>query len=111
MKANAGRFGWINPILTNEAWHWEWVGDGGTMGGYQVRPGLFNWPLTPGMTNNPEVKLLQQRLISLGFTQVKASGNYDAATVAAVKFCQAMNGLTVDGVTGNGTAWALRLFS
>jgi hypothetical protein len=111
MRANAGRFGFVNPILTNESWHWEWDGDGGTMHGYQVRPGLFNWPLTPGTTNNAEVKLLQQRLVSLGFKQVKVTGNFDAATTAAVKFCQAMNGLTVDGVVGNGTAWALRLFS
>jgi D-alanyl-D-alanine carboxypeptidase len=111
LKANAGRFGFINPILTNESWHWEWVGDGGTMGGYKVRPGLFAWPLTPGMTNNPEVKTLQTRLVALGFKQVKVTGNFDASTAAAVKFCQAINGLTVDGVVGNGTAWALRLFS
>jgi hypothetical protein len=111
LKANAGRFGYNNPILTNEAWHWEWVGDGGTMGGYQVRPGLFNWPLHEGMNNNAEVKLLQQRLVGLGFSKVAVDGDFGPSTTAAVKFCQAINGLPVDGVVGNGTAWALRLFS
>ena len=48
LKANAGRFGWNNPILTNEAWHWEWVGDGGTMGGYTGPPGPVHLPADPG---------------------------------------------------------------
>ncbi|HSP37772.1 MAG TPA: peptidoglycan-binding protein [Frankiaceae bacterium] len=110
LKANAGRFGFINPILTNESWHWEWVGDGGAMGGYQIRPGLFTWPLTIGMNNNAEVKLLQQRLAALGFTRVSADGNFGPSTLAAVKFVQTVNGLTPDGAVGNGTAWALRMF-
>jgi D-alanyl-D-alanine carboxypeptidase len=39
MKANAARFGWNHPGWAEpggstcpEAWHWEWVGDGGNMG-------------------------------------------------------------------------------
>jgi hypothetical protein len=110
LKANAGRFGWNNPILTNEAWHWEWVGDGGTMGGYKVRPGLFTWPLTAGMTNNAEVKLLQQNLAARGYW-VTPDGNFGSATLTCVKLFQQRNGLAPDGVVGNGTAWALRLFS
>jgi D-alanyl-D-alanine carboxypeptidase len=27
----------------NEAWHWEWVGDGGTLHGYGVRTDLMYW--------------------------------------------------------------------
>jgi hypothetical protein len=109
MKANAGRFGWINPILTNEAWHWEWVGDGGTMAGYQVRPGLFAYPLKSGMRND-EVRNLQNNLRAKGYNVV-ADGSFGTGTVNAVKSFQAKNGLEADGVVGNGTAWALRLFS
>jgi D-alanyl-D-alanine carboxypeptidase-like protein len=39
LQATAGRFGWNHPGWAQpggsacpEAWHWEWVGDGGTMG-------------------------------------------------------------------------------
>jgi len=39
LKANAARFGWNHPGWAEpggsacpEAWHWEWVGDGGTQG-------------------------------------------------------------------------------
>ncbi|MDQ1633993.1 MAG: zinc D-Ala-D-Ala carboxypeptidase [Frankiaceae bacterium] len=109
LKANAGRFGFINPILTNEAWHWEWVGDGGTMRGYQVRPGLFAWPLRQGM-NNGEVKTLQSALRAKGYNVV-VDGSFGAGTAGAVKNFQARNGLTADGVVGGGTAWALRMFS
>jgi hypothetical protein len=109
MKANAGRFGFINPILTNEAWHWEWVGDGGTMGGYKVRPELFTWPLKQGM-NNSAVTSLQKALIAKGY-KLTADGNFGTGTTAAVKSYQAKNKLTADGIVGNGTAWALRLFS
>jgi hypothetical protein len=108
LKANAGRFGWNWPIATNESWHWEWVGDGGTMHGYQVRPGLFNYPLTAGMQGD-EVRLLQQTLVAKGY-QVGTDGSFGASTVNAVKLFQSRNGLAADGVVGNGTAWALRLF-
>jgi len=40
LKAQAARFGWNHPGWAEpggsacpEAWHWEWVGDGGTLGG------------------------------------------------------------------------------
>jgi hypothetical protein len=110
LKANAGRFGYINPILTNEAWHWEWVGDGGTMGGYQIRPGLFTWPLRQGMSGNAEVKNLQTALRAKGYNVV-VDGNFGGGTAAAVKSFQAKSGLVADGVVGAGTAWSLRMFS
>jgi hypothetical protein len=110
LKANAGRFGYNNPILTNEAWHWEWVGDGGSMHGYQVRPGLFNWPLRYGTNNNVEVKNLQTALRAKGYNVV-VDGNFGGGTLAAVKSFQSRNGLPTDGVVGAGTAWALRMFS
>jgi hypothetical protein len=44
LQANAGRFGWNHPGWAQpggsacpEAWHWEWVGDGGTVGATPVR--------------------------------------------------------------------------
>src|SRR5688572_1225850 len=44
LKANGARFGWNHPRWAEpggsacpEAWHWEWVGDGGTLGGDPVR--------------------------------------------------------------------------
>lgn len=46
MKANAGAWGWNQPANLGRAWHWEWVGDGGTLRGYTIRPDLFGWPPT-----------------------------------------------------------------
>ncbi len=43
MVAHAGSWGWFQRANLGEAWHWEWVGDGGTMHGYTVRPDLFSW--------------------------------------------------------------------
>jgi hypothetical protein len=44
LHANAGRFGWNHPGWAEpggsacpEAWHWEWVGDGGTLGAPPIR--------------------------------------------------------------------------
>ena len=44
LKANAGRLGWNHPGWAEpggsacpEAWHWEWVGDGGTLHAPPVR--------------------------------------------------------------------------
>ncbi len=38
LVAHAGEYGWNHPGGVNEAWHWEWVGDGGTMHGYASGP-------------------------------------------------------------------------
>jgi len=43
MVAHAGEWGWNHPGGVNEAWHWEWVGDGGTLHGYGVRVDLMTW--------------------------------------------------------------------
>ncbi len=43
MVAHAGQYGWNHPGGVNEAWHWEWVGDGGTLHGYGVRIDLMKW--------------------------------------------------------------------
>src|SRR5258708_4655178 len=47
LRANAPRFGWNHPGWAEpggsacpEAWHWEWVGDGGTMGADPIRAGV-----------------------------------------------------------------------
>ncbi|HEY2429631.1 MAG TPA: M15 family metallopeptidase [Acidimicrobiales bacterium] len=44
LQAHAGRFGWNHPGWAQpggsacpEAWHWEWVGDGGVMGATPIR--------------------------------------------------------------------------
>ena len=44
LKAYAGQLGWNHPAWAEpggsacpEAWHWEWVGDGGTLGATPVR--------------------------------------------------------------------------
>ena len=43
LVAHAGQWGWNHPDGVNEAWHWEWVGDGGTMHGYPIRHDLMSW--------------------------------------------------------------------
>jgi hypothetical protein len=47
MVAHAGDFGWNHPGGVNEAWHWEWVGDGGDLYGYAIRPDLMNFAPLP----------------------------------------------------------------
>ncbi|NLI21544.1 MAG: L,D-transpeptidase family protein [Clostridiales bacterium] len=53
-----------------------------------------------------QVKLVQQRLTDLGYFAGPISGNYMNQTIEAVKKFQQNNGLTVDGITGEGT-WTL----
>ncbi len=50
-----------------------------------------------------DVKLLQQRLIDLGYLKSKADGIFGSETVTAVKAFQKANGLTADGVAGSAT--------
>jgi hypothetical protein len=53
LKAEAGRLGWNHPGWAEpggsscpEAWHWEWVGDGGTKGADQIKADVVD--LLPG---------------------------------------------------------------
>jgi LAS superfamily LD-carboxypeptidase LdcB len=41
MEANGGRYGFVP--LSIESWHWDWVGDGGTMHGNFIRHDLWFW--------------------------------------------------------------------
>ncbi len=43
LVAHAGTYGWNHPGGVDEAWHWEWVGDGGTQHGATIRPDLTGW--------------------------------------------------------------------
>ncbi len=54
-----------------------------------------------------EVKALQQALITLGYTGLKADGNFGPATAAALTAFQTANGLTADGVAGQKTVDAI----
>jgi hypothetical protein len=54
LRANAGRFGWNHPGWAEvggspcpEMWHWEWVGDGGTMQADQIRADVVALSATP----------------------------------------------------------------
>ena len=47
LVTHAGDWGWNHPAGVNEAWHWEWVGDGGTMHARPVRSDLMFWQPTP----------------------------------------------------------------
>lgn len=55
-------------------------------------------------SSGDEVKALQQYLLGLGYTGVKADGIYGPVTQGAVKQFQLDNGLTADGVYGTQTA-------
>ena len=55
LKAHAGRLGWNHPGWAEpggsscpEAWHWEWVGDGGTLQGDPVRADAVGLLPAPG---------------------------------------------------------------
>lgn len=48
-----------------------------------------------------DVYVLQQKLISMNYTSVSATGYYDAKTAAAIESIQRKNGLTETGVVGS----------
>ncbi|MGH8999843.1 MAG: M15 family metallopeptidase [Acidimicrobiia bacterium] len=55
MKGNAARFGWNHPGWAEpggsacpEAWHWEWVGDGGDMGLEPITADVVDLMASPG---------------------------------------------------------------
>ena len=54
--------------------------------------------------NGPDVRLLQEKLVALGYAPVKVDGVFGPVTRWAVLNVQAMFGYTVDGVVGRGTA-------
>ncbi len=54
LRANAGRFGWNHPGWAApgggpcpEPWHWEWVGDGGTLGADPIRADVVGLMSSP----------------------------------------------------------------
>ena len=53
------------------------------------------------------VKTIQQKLKRWGYYTGSVDGIYGSKTVAAVKYFQRKNGLTVDGIVGNKTAAAM----
>jgi len=83
LKANAGRFGWNHPGWAEpggspcpEAWHWEWVGDGGTMGADPIRADVVSLTSTPSGAG--------YRIVT-GLGGVKVHGDaVDAGNAAAV---------------------------
>ncbi len=48
-----------------------------------------------------DVKVLQEKLISMNYSSVKASGYFDNNTASAIRSVQSKNNLTVDGVFGS----------
>ncbi|WP_419880690.1 L,D-transpeptidase family protein [Peribacillus sp. B-H-3] len=60
-------------------------------------------------SKGPEVKSLQSRLSSLGYSTKGIDGIYGANTVSAVKKFQIANGLKADGIAGPATKKALKL--
>ncbi len=52
----------------------------------------------------PKVRLLQEKLVQLGYEPVKVDGVFGPITKWAVLNLQAMFGYTVDGIVGRGTS-------
>lgn len=71
--------------------------DGGT-----AYDAAYSKKLTRG-TKGEQVKLVQQRLTDLGYFSGPISGNYMNQTMEAVRQFQQLNGLKVDGITGEDT--------
>ena len=65
--------------------------------------GIIGISLKEGSTTKSAVRLLQQKLKTLGFYSGSVDGSFGIATTNAVKSFQRANGLSVDGVAGGGT--------
>jgi D-alanyl-D-alanine carboxypeptidase len=110
LMLHAGTYGFVHPnAVPTEAWHWEWVGDGGTMHGTPVKPDLWSWPMHVG-ANGDDVKQVQQALAAQGLP-VTVDGSYGPNTNGAVSFFQITHHLPVSGSVDLPTAMALRAFS
>lgn len=81
MKANAGRFGWVNDV-PSEPWHWSYLNPGRD----QYRS-----------EGTPDVAAMQKKL------GIEADGKPGPGTATAVRAYQKQHGLTVDGITGPAT--------
>lgn len=60
-------------------------------------------------TSSEAIKKLQERLQEFGFYQGSITGNLDQLTQDAIKRCQEVNGLAVDGFVGHMTLHVLDL--
>jgi peptidoglycan hydrolase-like protein with peptidoglycan-binding domain len=65
--------------------------------------GVIGVSLKAGSTEKAAVRLLQQKLKSLGYYKGSVDGSFGVGTEDAVKAFQRNNGLTADGVAGGGT--------
>lgn len=65
--------------------------------------GIIGLSLKEGSTEKAAVRLLQQKLKSLGYYKGSVDGSFGVGTADAVKAFQRNNGLTADGVAGGGT--------
>ncbi len=78
----------------------------------QTRTNLTNLGITSTLKEgmrSAEVKVLQDALIVIGYTEVTADGNFGEATRLKVMEFQRAQGLRVDGVVGKETADALSI--
>lgn len=65
--------------------------------------GIIGLSLKEGSAEKAAVRLLQQKLKSLGYYKGSVDGSFGVGTADAVKAFQRNNGLTADGVAGGGT--------
>ena len=65
--------------------------------------GIIGISLREGSKSTAAVRLLQQKLKSLGYYKGSVDGSFGAGTTDAVKAFQRGNGLSADGVAGGGT--------
>jgi hypothetical protein len=110
LMLHAGTYGFVHPnAVPGEAWHWEWVGDGGIMHGTPVKPDLWTWPMRIGAVGE-DVTHVQQALKAQGLP-VTVDGHFTSNTNGAVSMFQINHHLPVTGTVDLATASALRIFS
>ena len=62
-------------------------------------------------SNSDEVKQIQTKLRRWGYYNGEIDGVFGSKTLAAVKWFQSANGLTVDGIAGSKTLAAMGIFT